>query len=247
MQNAPDKNNLYHGYERWKGWDEPFSFSPDDADYYAGECREARIKGADVLEVGFGQGGFLAWAGRQGARLSGTEINDKLCQLAGAQGVELLPVELTDIAADHAGRFDTIVAFDVFEHMQLDEIGDSLRACDTMLKAGGHLIMRFPNGQSPFGLAPQHGDPTHKTALSLAKLEPLLQRTGFKVVRYGAAYSAPGRGGGKRLVRALRKILRKGLSTVFNFAYAQATVWDPVVTLVLCKSPPAKRTAAEKE
>ena len=235
MQNAPDKNNLYDGYERWKGWDEPFSFSPDDADYYAGECREARLKGAEVLEIGFGQGGFLAWAGRQGARLSGTEVNAKLCELAGAQGVELLPVELKDIAADHAGRFDTIVAFDVFEHMDLNEIGDSLRSCETMLKAGGHLIMRFPNGQSPFGLAPQHGDPTHLTALSLAKLEPLLLDTTFEVIRYGPAFLPAGRGLARRLVRFSRKLLRKYKAIKLNFIYSQVIPWDPVVTLVLRK------------
>ena len=60
---------------------------------------------------------------------------------------------------EHPARFDTVVAFDVFEHFALEEIEARLAALETMIRPGGHLLMRFPNGQSPFGLVLQHGDP----------------------------------------------------------------------------------------
>ena len=240
---SQDDDTFYDGYECWKGWDSPFSFSEDDADYYTVECRDARIAGADILEIGFGQGNFLAWARARGANVTGTEINPVLCERARAEGVELLPPALDAVAADNAERFDTIVAFDVFEHFGLDEIAVQLQSIQTMLRPGGHVILRFPNGQSPFGLAPQHGDPTHKTALSLAKLEPLLRRLDFEVVRYDAAFQPPGRRLTQRLVRTTRRMLRASLASVLNFIYGQSIPWDPVVTLVLRKTSKYKETS----
>ncbi|HHK75086.1 MAG TPA: hypothetical protein ENJ57_07965 [Rhizobiales bacterium] len=123
-----------------------------------------------------------------------------------------LPAELENIAADHADQFDLIAAFGVFEHFSWDELSARLRRCEIMLKAGGHLVLRFPNGQSPFGLAPQNGDPTHKTALSLAKLEPLLLNSSWQVMRYGPAFQPLGHSPTRLLVRLARRLLRKFLS-----------------------------------
>ena len=239
----------YDGYEAWKGWDRLealFSFSPDDADYYAGECREARIENADVLEIGFGSGGFLAWAQAKGARVAGTEINTKLCEAARERGIPLLPPEIETVASEYGERFDTIAAFDVFEHFELEEIATRLRAFEALLRPQGHVILRFPNGQSPFGLAPQNADPTHKTALSLAKLEPLILRLSFEVVRYGPAYRTPGRGLVVRVVRKIRYLLRDRLAGILNLVYAQAIPWDPVVTLVLRKSNKSETNTDER-
>ena len=165
----------YGGYVDWKGWNELFAFSTEDAAYFAGETSGAKIEGADVLEIGFGSGSFLAWARSKGARVVGVDIIPELIEAAHKEGIALLPPEIEGIATANAGRFDTIVAFDVFEHFTLVEIVTRLKATETMLKPGGHLILRFPNAQSPFGLAPQSGDPTHKAALSRGVYQQLLQ------------------------------------------------------------------------
>jgi 2-polyprenyl-3-methyl-5-hydroxy-6-metoxy-1,4-benzoquinol methylase len=226
---------LYRRYETWKGWDKPFTYSRDEAAYFAGETRGLEIKDADVLEIGFGSGSFLAWARRQGARIAGTEINGVLIDAAVAHQVELLPAAFERVASEHAARFDTIVAFDVFEHFTFDEILARLKATETMLKPGGHLALRFPNAQSPFGLAPQFGDPTHKTALSRSAFEQLIQGTRFEIVHYQGSYRI---GGGtllERTARALRSGLQRLLGGVLNLIYAQNIPWDPVVVLVLRK------------
>ena len=166
--------DLYGGYEIWKGWSKPFTVTPEDAAYFAGETSGTKIGDGDVLEIGFGSGSFLAWARECKARVVGTEINPALLAAARDLGFDLLPADIEKVADKHASRFDTIIAFDVFEHFTLATIVARLRAAETMLKPGGHLVLRFPNAQSPFGLAPQNGDPTHKTALSRSAFEPLI-------------------------------------------------------------------------
>jgi 2-polyprenyl-3-methyl-5-hydroxy-6-metoxy-1,4-benzoquinol methylase len=228
--------NLYAGYETWKGWSEPFTVGAEEAAYFAGETRGLAIEKAELMEIGFGSGSFLAWARQRGARIAGTEINGILIEAARSFGVELLPADFERVAHEHAGRFDTIAAFDVFEHFPLAEIVTRLEAAELMLKTGGQMIMRFPNAQSPFGLAPQNGDPTHKTALSRSVLEQLIQGTTFEVVRYAPSFRVSSGSVAKRFGLFIRFALRDMISHSLNAIYAQDIPWDPVVVLVLRKT-----------
>lgn len=231
------RSSLYDSYEAWKGWDKPFTVTAEERDYFSGEMRGIRIKGTDLLEIGFGSGSFLAWAREQGARVAGTEINERLLAYARQNDVELLARDIENIASAHAGRFDTIIAFDVFEHFSLADVHMRLRAAEMLLKPGGHLVMRFPNAQSPFGLAPQNGDPTHLSALSRSIFEQLMQGTSFAVVRYRGSFRTPGRGITQRFVRSVRYAARNALAAALNFMFARVDFsWDPVVVLVLRKS-----------
>lgn len=225
----------YAGYETWKGWDRYFQFTADEAEYYAGELQGIPLAGRMVLEIGFGQGSFLAWARSQGAEVSGTEITEVSLAEAARNHVELLSSAIESIATEHRERFDAIVAFDVFEHFDLDEVAVRIRAVATMLKPGGFAVLRFPNGQSPFGLGPQNGDVTHKTALSKDKLEQLCQGTGLKTLRYGGSYVTKGRWGVTRIARAMRSTAQGSIGAVLNAVFGTAIPWDAVVVLVMCK------------
>lgn len=228
--------NFYDGYEHWKGWDKLFSFDDEKASYFAGETKGLAIsKGAAVLEIGFGSGAFLEWARKQGAQVAGTEINPVLQDAARTRGIELLPADIECVAARYAARFDTIVAFDVFEHFALDEVVTRLAAVETMLKPGGSLLMRFPNAQSPFGLAPQNGDPTHKCCLSLSVFEQLLQGRSLGVVRYSHQYRVPGLTLGRQIVRFVRYRLQDVISGFLNFVYVSKIPHSAVAVLVLRK------------
>lgn len=239
----PAENDVYRAYESWKGWTKPFTFTPDEEAYFEGECRGVRIDGAIVFEIGFGSGNFLSWARqKKGAKIAGSEINAASLEAARAQGIELLPAAFETIAKLHAGRFDTVVSFDVFEHFTLDEIIRRLDALETMMKPGGHLLMRFPNAQSPFGLAPQNGDPTHMSALSRDVFELLIQKTGFEIVRYGGSYRIGGGGLVRSVVRPLRGLLRRIIGGVLNFTYTTRIPYDSVVVLVMRLGAPRVET-----
>ena len=104
---VPAGTELYAGYEAWKGWSKPFTCSAEEAIYFAGETRGLAIEHADVLEIGFGSGSFLAWARARKARVAGTEINPALLAAAEQFGVEQLPAAFEEVAQSHAARFDT--------------------------------------------------------------------------------------------------------------------------------------------
>jgi len=232
---AGEAVDFYSGYDKWKGWIDLFRYTPEKADYFSGETHGVAIAGAEVLEIGFGSGDFLQWAIDKGAKVAGTEINPVLLKAAVQRGIELLDADFERITDAHAGRFDTIVAYDVFEHFSLDEVTTRLHAAERMLKSGGHLVLRFPNAQSPFGLAPQHGDPTHRSCLSKSVLEQLIQSCAFEIARYDHQFRTKGRTPAVFLVRFARHLLRDLISAFLNFVYSTRFPYDPVVVIVLRK------------
>ena len=103
------------------------------------------------------------------------------------------------------------------------------------LRPGGRLLLRYPNGQSPFGLDPQHADATHLTMLSAAKIEQYAAGTGLRTIRYGAAARVRS---GKPIVdlaRLVRYGLRAIIEALIRFTYATKVELAPVVTHVLAR------------
>jgi len=172
---------------------------------------------------------------QQGAKLFSCETNQTLQTAAVHFGVTVIPANLDDIAGEHAGRFETIIAFDVFEHLSVDQVRVYLAACGVMLKKGGKLLLRFPNAQSPFGLRPQMGDPTHQSALSRNVIELLIVGQGLSVTRYGPSFRFRGRSWTTRIVRTARFTIQRMVTSICNFTYATNIPYEPVVVIVLTK------------
>lgn len=227
--------DAYVGYADWKSWVNPFEHGADDAAYFRQEFRGINLRDKSILEIGFGEGRFLSWASAQGAKVHGSELIPAMRAAAENFGVILLPAELDDAIDRFEATFDLIVALDVAEHWTLDQLSINLAAIQKILKPGGRLVFRFPNGQSPFGLAPQNSDPTHRTALSKALFENLLLGQELQVVRYGPQARYLGRNPVKAVIRSLRYASRMCISAVLNFVFASDFPWDAVVTLVMQK------------
>jgi SAM-dependent methyltransferase len=184
----------YAGYASWKGWDGAFATSDRKRRYFAAEFRDMPLRGRRVLEIGFGNGEFLAFAKGEGAEAAGTEINAEARDAARRHGFEALDASPENIAAS-GRRFDLVVAFDVLEHWDFDELVANFRAIHALLADDGRFVSRFPNGHSPFGRIYQNGDFSHKSALSTYKLEYLAGLTGFRIVRIDNARRVPSRPG----------------------------------------------------
>ncbi len=184
--------DLYGGYAQWKQWEGDFQASDRDARYFAAEFSGIALANKRVLEIGFGNGRFLAWAKSQGALVAGTEIEETMLARAREKGFVALPASLDALVAG-SGRFDIVVAFDVFEHWDKQTLITNLQHIASLLDAGGLVLARFPNGHSPFGRVYQHGDITHQTALSTSSIEQLAGMTGFSVVRVSNAQRVPAR------------------------------------------------------
>lgn len=232
LTNSAVQAELYAAYDGWKNWVTPFICSAELAAYYAAELRGRTMTGANVLEIGFGNGEFLAWAKAAGATVAGCEITPAAIAAAQAHGINLFPADFERDSTLWHGQFDVIAAFDVFEHLDPPTIIAKLRAIAAMLRPGGWLVLRFPNGQSPFGLGPQHGDATHVTALSRAKMEQYAAGTGLTTLHYGGV-ARPATGTiVRRLVRAIRYVLRDMHMALLNFVYATDIELEPVVTMI---------------
>lgn len=227
---------LFAAYSEHKGWTQRFHVSPDETDYFKVECRGIPLKGRQVLEIGFGPGTFLAWAEGQGANISGAEIDPASVAAAKERGIPLIPADFEHVAHTYAERYDLIAGFDVFEHFPQDRITARLEACGVMLKPQGILLLRFPNAQSPFGQAPQHGDATHIIALSGAKIAQLAYGLPFRTLRYGNSARPAGRGPVKWMARALRYLAQDLIEGVIAALYTPSTPLGPVVTLVMQKT-----------
>ena len=137
--------------------------------------------GARILELGYGHAHFLGWATARGCKVVGTEINPALHKAALAAGHDVHLGTLDDINFAEDTVFDAIVAFDVFEHLTISELKDTLTRLHGLLADDGVVFARFPNGGSPFGLAFMAGDITHKTALNGSAMEQLGALTGFEL------------------------------------------------------------------
>lgn len=173
----------YANYAQWKGWDGACDTPEKAARYYAAEFAGIALAGRRVLEIGFGNGAFLAWAKAQGAQVSGIELSEEMRAAARAHGFEIHDGDFDALAAAQAGRYDVVVAFDVLEHWDTDELFANMRDIRALLAEGGIFLARFPNGQSPYGRAFQHGDFTHKSALTTYKIEYLAAAMDLRVVR----------------------------------------------------------------
>lgn len=176
----------YERYQDWKAWStRPFGAgSPRHAAYFAEELRLSgveSVKGKTLLEIGFGNGEFAAWARDAGADYLGTELLDGLVATGAAAGLETHDGQLPLEQLRGEQSIDLIVAFDVFEHLDIDALRAMLRSARRALRVSGRLIVRVPSGDSPFSGAIQHGDCTHRITIGSSMIGQLACEAGFQV------------------------------------------------------------------
>lgn len=142
-------------------------------------------RNADVLELGAGSGGFLAFLAARGfSRLTGIDGSPEQVALARKRGA---PVALGDVlqtlrAAPDASR-DVIVALDVIEHFSKAEAFELLAEACRVLSPGGRCIIHTVNADSPFFGTVRYGDFTHETAFNRNSITQVLRTVGFGEVR----------------------------------------------------------------
>ncbi|MGF1500168.1 MAG: class I SAM-dependent methyltransferase, partial [Elainellaceae cyanobacterium] len=101
--------------------------------------------GAEVLEVGCGNGNFSVLIAPQCDRLVALDLDKDYVQqtrmrLRGNHRVEVLMADATQFNCDRS--FDTIVMLDVLEHIE-DDVG-TLCTLSRLLKPGGRLVLKVP-------------------------------------------------------------------------------------------------------
>ncbi len=177
-------------YIEWKDWEDSAfgKFTHLDVIYYAAETSMTAQPPPRVLEIGFGNGGFLGWTKSLGGEICGVETNTRLnARARDFFNSDCFFEDLRDPRLNRfEGHFTHIVAFDVIEHVGIEHLPALLERIRDLLAADGRLIVRFPNGDSPFGRMIQHGDPTHVTTIGRHKLVYLARNAGLKLIEIRA-------------------------------------------------------------
>lgn len=238
----------YQGYAAWKRWQGRFEASTRDARYFDAEFRGLPLTGKRVLEIGFGDGRFMAWARTQGAEVEGLEINPEMLAAAGRHGYVARNASLEELRSAGA-RYDLIVAFDVLEHWDTEELMANFREIAVLLRPGGRLLARFPNGHSPFGRVYQNGDFSHRSVLSCYKIEYLALLNGLEVVRMSDAERVSSKPGALRALRhGWLKLRRKRIERRIARLYGTPRLpLGPNLVVVLRKPDSGEDSTARKD
>jgi 2-polyprenyl-3-methyl-5-hydroxy-6-metoxy-1,4-benzoquinol methylase len=178
MSNLDTARGFYEGYAQAKGWTGEDSASQFPFfDHLAGK---AGLTPGRLLEVGFGEGALLDWAKARGYAACGNDIIPEMVEAGLKRDLDVRLGELGP--TDHPPQsFQWIFAMDVLEHLTTAGIVEHLAIFRTLLKDGGKVIVRFPNGASPFFGFHQYGDVTHLTPLTPESLGQLARKAGMAI------------------------------------------------------------------
>jgi cyclopropane fatty-acyl-phospholipid synthase-like methyltransferase len=137
---------------------------------------------AQILDLGCGLGQFLYFLKVQGyINHVGIDIGTEqveFCRQQISSQVEQVTNSETYLLAREC-RFDAIVAIDVLEHLEDDELYNVLMAVKAALAPGGRFIVSVPNAACVTSLVTRYGDLTHCRLFTEGSLSQLFQTIGF--------------------------------------------------------------------
>lgn len=230
----------YSDYIDWKGWEEG-AFGACDASsqtYFEDEIgpylKTVSTSPPCLVEIGFGNGSLLGWCRERKIDVIGSEIQPALQERARRAGFPVVD-NISEIPAETA---DVVIAFDVFEHIPYDDLVALCGDISRILKPGGHLIARFPNGDSPFSMVFQNGDATHVQALGAIKARHLMAAAGLRLELLKAPSERRQTLKGK-LFLPVRRLMRAMFSAFVRYAFREGDT-PPTFTMnyVLVASKP---------
>jgi 2-polyprenyl-3-methyl-5-hydroxy-6-metoxy-1,4-benzoquinol methylase len=163
--------------------------------------------GDRLLDVGCGNGEFVAEAGAAGWRASGIDLDAAAVDAGRGAGFDLTVETIEEHAARSPRAYDAVTLSHVVEHVA-DPVG-FLRCARELLRPGGRVWVATPNlgamGHDRFGRDWIHLDPPrHLVLFDHGSLERTLASAGFSAVRALAPTPTAGR------VFAISEAVRRG-------------------------------------
>jgi SAM-dependent methyltransferase len=145
-----------------------------------------RNRNARIYEAACGPGIFLNWLRLRGYdNLAGSDFSDVQIALAQGAGFEVrLADSITELGNLASDSLDCVVALDFYEHLPKEALMDFLHVSRRVLRSGGTLILRGPNGDSPVVGRALYNDITHITTYTSVAFTVLLEMAGFSTVQF---------------------------------------------------------------
>jgi len=151
-------------------------------------------RGSRLLDVGCGNGVFLAAATGEGYAARGVDVSEESARLCRERGLDARAGDFLTMPLD--GPYDAVTFWDVMEHLR--EPAAFLERAREVLKPGGALVLKIPGfGRGtfrPIALLPRLagvmlGAPSHVQYFNHRSLEALLARTGFGGVEWFPSFA----------------------------------------------------------
>lgn len=139
---------------------------------------------AAIMDLGCGYGSLVWWLQQIGyPNAGGIDVSRDQIEQGGGLGVRHLQHgDVLEFLQAGAGRYDLLVARDLFEHFTKDDTLEALTRCREALRPGGTLLLQVPNGESPLAGRIIYGDFTHETAFTQSSIAQVLRAAGFAAV-----------------------------------------------------------------
>ncbi len=169
-----------------------------------------------ILDLGCGSGFLVQFLIREGyGNVLGVDISKEQVEFAKGQGLPVVQADVFDFLKANK-NFDLIIATDVLEHLNKNEIVQFLRAIHDALRPLGSVIIRTVNASSVYGMTLLYWDFTHEVAFTDKSLRQILMACGFERISFSDT-RAPFGLRPKRFLRwVLLKVWRLILITIFT-------------------------------
>jgi 2-polyprenyl-3-methyl-5-hydroxy-6-metoxy-1,4-benzoquinol methylase len=225
-------DKLYDSYLSFKGWTRERDGSHDRA--FEMEIAPLHLpRRARIIEVGFGEGRFLDFARDHGFDVTGIEIIPALVDTVRARQHRAIVGSLSDLLHEPES-YDLIVAFDLIEHIDSNDLAEFFKNAALLIRPSGKLLLRFPNGDSPFSLSHQNGDVTHRSYLNSSSLRQLAGPAGLRIISARNAARAMPDGLTARVRRRISYGMRLLIELIIGLAYfGQRLPMDANITVIL--------------
>ena len=143
-----------------------------------------RNRNADILDIGCGYGTLVAFLHEIGyVNARGIDGSPEMVRAAARMGIGAVnEADIFDHLETAAGAYDMIIALDVIEHFQKDELLRLLEVIHQALRPNGTFLLQTPNGLSHYGRWYGVFDFTHEIILDAESTRQCLNVAGFEEV-----------------------------------------------------------------
>ena len=138
-------------------------------------------KSVRILDIGCGDGNFVYMLHQLGyPNANGIDISREQIESGQKMGINNLVCEdLIAYLSNSQHKFDVIIARDVIEHFERDEVFEIFDLVSARLNANGRFIVQVPNGQGIYYTSIFFGDYTHEMAYTASSINQIILNTGF--------------------------------------------------------------------
>lgn len=138
---------------------------------------------ATIVDLGCGNGRVIYALKEMGyGNVSGIDVSESQLAIARQISPNVVQADVLDFLKGVDCSYDLIIALDLVEHLDKNEILVFIDACYGALRPGGRIVIQTPNACSPFFGSVRYGDFTHEVAFTPNLLGQLMSRAGFNEI-----------------------------------------------------------------